>query len=56
MEDAGIAADPVAAEKERLERERIAELERIARTAERPRGLARLFARLRRRTDDGGAS
>ncbi|MCU1542292.1 MAG: Ribonuclease [Microbacteriaceae bacterium] len=56
MDDAGIAADPVAAEKARLERERIAELERLA---ERPRGFARLlrpFRRWRRRADDGGSS
>jgi membrane protein len=56
MDDAGIAADPVAAAKERAEKERIAELERIARAAREPRGLARLFARFRRRPDDGGSS
>lgn len=56
MDDAGIAADPAAAEKERAERERIAELERRAAEAERPRGLARLFGRGRRKSDDGGAS
>ena len=58
MDDAGIAADPVAAEKARVERERIAELERLAAEAEEPHGLARLFRR-RRKTqppaDDGGA-
>jgi membrane protein len=59
MDDAGIAADPVAAEKARLERERIAELERLAGE---PRGIARiirripLVRRIRRRTDDGGSS
>jgi membrane protein len=56
MDDAGIAADPVAAEKERVERERIAELERVAREAGEPRGLARLFRRKRRPADDGGDS
>lgn len=57
MDDAGIAADPVAAEKARLEQERIAELERLAAQAERPRGLARLFRRRSRdAADDGGAS
>jgi membrane protein len=56
MDDAGIAADPVAAAKERAEKERIAELERIARRAREPRGLGRLFARFRRRPDDGGSS
>ncbi|GAB3605424.1 hypothetical protein GCM10027413_08330 [Conyzicola nivalis] len=56
MDDAGIAADPVAAEKERAERERIAELERLAKEAQEPRGLARLFRRRRRPADDGGAS
>ena len=57
MDDAGIAADPVAAEKERAERERIAELERLAARADEPRGLARLFRRRSRRpADDGGAS
>jgi membrane protein len=56
MDDAGIAADPVAAAKERAEKERIAELERIARKAREPRGLARLFARFRRQPDDGGSS
>jgi membrane protein len=59
MDDAGIAADPVAAEKARLERERIAELERLAGE---PRGIARiirripLVRRIGRRTDDGGSS
>jgi membrane protein len=47
MKDEGIAADPVAAEKERLERERVAELERLAAEARRPRGLARLLRRRR---------
>lgn len=56
MDDAGIAADPVAAEKERVERERIEELERLADEAREPRGLARLFRRGRRPADDGGAS
>ena len=56
MDDAGIAADPVAAEKARIERERIAELERLADAAREPRGLARLFRRRRRADDDGGAS
>ena len=57
MDDAGIAADPVAAEKARVERERIAELERRAARADEPRGLARLFRRTKRRpADDGGAS
>jgi len=57
MDDAGIAADPVAAEKARLEQERIAELERLAAEAERPSGLARLFRRRPHRpADDGGAS
>lgn len=50
MEDAGIAADPVAAEAARAERERIAELERLAREAREPRGLGRLFRR-RKKTD-----
>ena len=55
MDDAGIAADPVAAEKARVERERVAELERLAAAAEEPRGLARLFRRWKKRpTDDGG--
>jgi len=56
MDDAGIAADPVAAEKARIERERIAELERLADEAREPRGLARLFRRKRRAVDDGGDS
>jgi len=58
MDDAGIAADPVAAEKARVERERIAELERVAAEAERPHGLARLFKRKKKPTpvDDGGVS
>jgi membrane protein len=56
MDDAGIAADPVAAEKARIERERIAELERLADAAREPRGLARLFRRKRRAVDDSGDS
>jgi membrane protein len=48
MDDAGIAADPEAAEAARVERERIAELERIAREAAEPHGLARLFGRRRK--------
>jgi len=56
MDDAGIAADPVAAAKERAESERIAELERLADEAREPRGLARLFRRRRRPADDGGPS
>jgi len=58
MDDAGIAADPVAAEKDRAERERIAELERLAAEAEKPHGLARLFRRKKKQppVDDGGAS
>jgi len=58
MDDAGIAADPVAAEKARVERERIAELERRAAEADEPRGLARLFGRKKKHTpaDDGGAA
>jgi membrane protein len=49
MDDAGIAADPAAAEAERLERERVAELERLAAKASEPRGLARLFRRSKKR-------
>jgi membrane protein len=52
MEDAGIAADPAAAEAARVERERIAELERIAaeaRAADEPGLLTRLARRIRRR-------
>jgi membrane protein len=58
MDDAGIAADPVAAERARVERERIAELERVAAEAERPHGLVRLFRRKKKQppVDDGGAS
>ncbi|GAB2452389.1 membrane protein [Conyzicola lurida] len=56
MDDAGIAADPVAAAKAQAERERIAELERVAEKAREPHGLARLFRRKRRADDDGGDS
>jgi len=57
MDDAGIAADPVAAEKARAESERIEELERLAAKADEPRGLARLFRRRGQRpADDGGDS
>lgn len=47
MKDSGIAADPEAAEAARLEKERIAELERIAAEAKRPGPLRRLLDRLR---------
>lgn len=55
MQDNGIAADPVAAEKERLEKERLAELERLAAKAREPRGLARVFRRRRGTSDDAVA-
>jgi len=46
MNDSGIPADPEAAEKARLQRERIAELERIAAEARKPGAFARLVRRL----------
>lgn len=46
MNDSGIPADPEAAEAARLQRERIAELERIAAEARRPGVFARLVRRL----------
>lgn len=48
MKDSGIAADPVAAEAARLERERIAELERLAEESRRPL-LARITRSIFRR-------
>ncbi|MET3769624.1 membrane protein [Marisediminicola sp. UYEF4] len=51
MADNGIAADPAAAEAARAERERIAELERIAADARRPGVFARLLRRLDPRQD-----
>lgn len=55
MNDSGIPADPEAAEAARLQRERIAELERIAAEARKPGVFARLVRRLvpRRREVDG---
>lgn len=55
MTDEGIAADPVAAEAERLEKERIVELERIAAEARQP-FFARLFRRDPRRESGRGGS
>ena len=53
MDDRGIPADPEADEKARLQREHVAELERIAAEARRPGPVSRLLRRLDPRRDEG---